>query len=38
MPRVLVADKLEASGLDLLGQAGIELDIVPKPPLETAGA
>ena len=26
MPRVLVADNLEAAGLDLLRQAGIELD------------
>jgi D-3-phosphoglycerate dehydrogenase len=26
MPRVLIADKLEAAGLDLLRQAGIELD------------
>jgi D-3-phosphoglycerate dehydrogenase len=29
MPRVLVADKLEAPGLDLLRQAGIELDERP---------
>ena len=29
MPRVLIADKLEASGLDLLKQAGIELDNRP---------
>jgi D-3-phosphoglycerate dehydrogenase len=29
MPRVLIADKLEASGLDLLQQAGIELDNRP---------
>src|SRR5262249_50991533 len=27
MPRVLVADKLEAPGLDLLKQAGFELDV-----------
>jgi D-3-phosphoglycerate dehydrogenase len=27
MPRVLVADKLEAPGLDLMRQAGIELDV-----------
>jgi D-3-phosphoglycerate dehydrogenase len=26
MPRVLISDKLEASGLDLLRQAGVELD------------
>jgi hypothetical protein len=26
MPRVLICDKLEAPGLDLLRQAGIELD------------
>src|SRR5262245_27059524 len=26
MPRVLISDKLESSGLDLLRQAGIELD------------
>jgi D-3-phosphoglycerate dehydrogenase / 2-oxoglutarate reductase len=30
MPRVLVADKLEAAGLDLLKQAGIELDVREK--------
>src|SRR5947209_4853706 len=30
MPRVLVADKLEAAGLDLLRQAGIELDVREK--------
>src|SRR5947209_4581803 len=29
MPRVFIADKLEASGLDLLKQAGIELDNRP---------
>jgi D-3-phosphoglycerate dehydrogenase len=29
MPRVLIADKLEVSGLDLLKQAGIELDNRP---------
>src|SRR5436305_676853 len=29
MPRVLIADKLESSGLDLLKQAGIELDNRP---------
>jgi D-3-phosphoglycerate dehydrogenase / 2-oxoglutarate reductase len=29
MPRVLIADKLESSGLDLLQQAGIELDNRP---------
>jgi D-3-phosphoglycerate dehydrogenase / 2-oxoglutarate reductase len=29
MPRVLIADKLEPSGLDLLQQAGIELDNRP---------
>ncbi len=29
MPRVLIADKLETSGLDLLKQAGIELDNRP---------
>ncbi len=29
MPRVLVADKLETPGLDLLRQAGIELDVPP---------
>src|SRR5882724_7373294 len=27
MPRVLICDKLEAPGLDLLRQAGIELDL-----------
>ncbi len=32
MPRVLVADKLEAAGLDLLRQAGIELDVREKSP------
>jgi hypothetical protein len=26
MPRVLIADKLEAAGLDLLRQAGFDLD------------
>jgi D-3-phosphoglycerate dehydrogenase len=31
MTRVLVADKLETPGLDLLRQAGIELDIPPNP-------
>src|SRR4051794_2098883 len=31
MPRVLVADKLEAPGLDLMRQAGIELDIPAEP-------
>ncbi len=30
MPRVFVADKLEAAGLDLLRQAGIELDVREK--------
>jgi D-3-phosphoglycerate dehydrogenase len=30
MPQVLVADKLEAAGLDLLKQAGIELDVREK--------
>src|SRR3954447_7102722 len=30
MPRVLVADKLEAPGLDLMRQAGIELEIPPE--------
>src|SRR5262245_9260355 len=30
MPRVLIADELEAPGLDLLRQAGVELDIRPK--------
>src|SRR5437016_2738391 len=29
MPRVLISDKLEAAGLDLLRQAGIELDERP---------
>src|SRR6266542_6425978 len=29
MPRVLIADKLESSGLDLLKEAGIELDNRP---------
>jgi D-3-phosphoglycerate dehydrogenase len=29
MPRVLVADKLEAPGLDLMRQAGLELDLRP---------
>src|SRR5260370_1349473 len=29
MPRVLISDKLEAPGLDLLRQAGIELDERP---------
>jgi D-3-phosphoglycerate dehydrogenase len=33
MPRVLVADKLEAPGLDLMRQAGIDLDI-PSDKLE----
>ncbi len=32
MPRVLIADNLEASGLDLLRQAGIELDVPDKAP------
>jgi D-3-phosphoglycerate dehydrogenase len=35
MTRVLVADKLEAPGLDLLRQAGIDLDI---PPATLSGA
>lgn len=30
MPRVLIADKLEAPGLELLRQAGIDLDIAEK--------
>lgn len=30
MPRVFVADKLEAAGLDLMRQAGIELDVREK--------
>src|SRR5256885_15898603 len=29
MPRVLICDKLEASGLDLLRQAGVEVDNRP---------
>jgi D-3-phosphoglycerate dehydrogenase len=32
MPRVLVCDNLESSGLDLLRQAGIELDVPDKAP------
>ena len=32
MPRVLIADNLESSGLDLLRQAGIELDVPDKAP------
>ena len=31
MPRVLISDKLEAAGLDLLRQAGIELDERARP-------
>ena len=32
MPRVLISDKLEAAGLDLMRQASLELDIRDKPP------
>src|SRR3954453_3525067 len=32
MPRVLVSDKLEAAGLEMLRQAGFELDVPEKSP------